>query len=39
MEVSKKDPGYIKWYMENLAADYTKNILREYYAKNRKIVK
>ena len=39
MEVAKKDPGYIKWYMENLAADYTKNILKEYYAKNKKTVK
>jgi DNA polymerase III epsilon subunit-like protein len=35
MEVSKKDPSYIKWYMENLAADYTKKVLKEYYAKNR----
>lgn len=35
MEVTKKDPSYIKWYMENLAADYTKRVLREYYTKNR----
>jgi DNA polymerase-3 subunit epsilon len=35
MEVSRKDPSYIKWYMENLAADYTKRVLKEYYAKNR----
>jgi DNA polymerase-3 subunit epsilon len=36
MDVSKKDPSYIKWYMENLAADYTKKVLKEYYTKNRK---
>ena len=35
MDVCKKDPGYIKWYMTNLASDYTKSILNEYYAKNR----
>lgn len=35
MEVSKKDPSYIKWYMENLASDYTKRVLKDYYAKNR----
>ena len=35
MDVCRTDPSYIKWYMENVASDYTKNILREYY-KNRK---
>lgn len=35
MEITKKDPGYIKWYMENIASDYTKNVLSKYYAKNR----
>lgn len=35
MSVSKTDPGYIKWFMENLATDYTKKVLREYYKKNR----
>jgi hypothetical protein len=35
MDVIKKDPSYIKWYMENLASDYTKKVLREYYTKNR----
>lgn len=35
MDVCKKDPGYIKWYMENLASNYTKTILNEYYKKNR----
>ena len=35
MDVSKKDPSYIKWYMENLASNYTKNVLREYYKRNR----
>lgn len=36
MDITKKDPGYIKWYMENLASNYTKKILSNYYAKNRK---
>lgn len=35
MDIAKKDPSYIKWYMENLASDYTKKVLKEYYAKNR----
>ena len=35
MEICRKDPGYIKWFMENVASNYTQNILREYYAKNR----
>jgi DNA polymerase-3 subunit epsilon len=35
MEITKKDPSYIKWYMENLATDYTKSILKEYYAKHK----
>lgn len=35
MEITKKDPNYIKWYMENIASDYTKNVLSKYYAKNR----
>ena len=35
MDVTKKDPGYIKWFMENVASDYTKNILGKYYKKNR----
>lgn len=36
MKVAKEDPGYIKWFMENVASNYTKNVLKEYYAKNRK---
>jgi DNA polymerase-3 subunit epsilon len=39
MSISQTDPGYIKWFMENVASDYTKNILREYYRKNRNAVK
>lgn len=39
MSVSQSDPGYIKWFMENVATDYTKRVLREYYAKNRKPLK
>jgi DNA polymerase-3 subunit epsilon len=35
MEISKKDPSYIKWYMENIASDYTKDVLKKYYATNR----
>lgn len=35
MEISKKDPNYIKWYMENIASDYTKDVLRKYYIANR----
>lgn len=35
MDVAKKDPSYIKWYMENLASHYAKNILKEYYSKHR----
>ena len=36
MEICQKDPGYIKWYMENVASDYTKKVLSEYYKKHRK---
>lgn len=35
MEISKKDPNYIKWYMENIASDYTKDVLKKYYVANR----
>lgn len=35
MDITKKDPGYIKWYMENLASNYTRKILSNYYAKYR----
>lgn len=35
MEVTQKDPSYIKWYMENLASNYTKQVLSEYYKKHR----
>lgn len=35
MDICRKDPHYIKWFMENVASNYTQNILREYYAKNR----
>ena len=33
MEITKTDPNYIKWYMENIASNYTKNVLKEYYRK------
>lgn len=36
MEVAKQDVGYIKWFMNNPGFDIsTKNILKDYYAKNR----
>lgn len=35
MDVCSKDPSYIKWFMENVASNYTQNILKEYYAKNK----
>ena len=31
MEIYKKDPSYVKWFMENVASNYTKNVLRKYY--------
>jgi hypothetical protein len=35
MSVYKSDPNYIKWYMENVASNYTKNVLRNYYKKHK----
>lgn len=35
MEVSRKDPSYIAWYMKNLATPHTQQILKKYYAKHR----
>ena len=35
MEICKTDPDYIKWYMENVASDYTKKMLKAYYAEHR----
>lgn len=35
MKVANEDPRYIKWFMDNVASDYTKRILREYYKKHR----
>lgn len=29
-EVMRKDPGYIKWFGDNVASNYTKRILNEY---------
>lgn len=34
-KVFKEDYKYIKWYMENIASNYTKRILRDYYNKNK----
>lgn len=39
MEVCKKDPQYIKWFMENVASEYTKSTLRIYYKNNRDSLK
>lgn len=36
MEIYRNDPSYIKWFMENVASNYTKKVLREYYKKNMK---
>jgi DNA polymerase-3 subunit epsilon len=35
MEVTKKDPSYIKWYVENMASQYSRKILADYYKKHR----
>lgn len=35
MQICKDDPSYIKWYMENVASDYTKKKLSKYYAQRR----
>ena len=36
MEVARRDPGYIKWYMNNPDfSNHTKNILRNYYITSR----
>ena len=35
MSITKKDPGYIKWYMENVASNYTKKVLSKYYHKHK----
>ena len=34
-KVYREDFGYIKWYLDNLASNYTKKILKEYYLKNK----
>ena len=34
-EVLKKDPGYIKWFGQNVATAYTKKVLNEYVKKKR----
>lgn len=40
MEVCKKDMGYMKWFMESNDTDpHTKNLVRNYYAKNRDKIK
>jgi DNA polymerase III epsilon subunit-like protein len=36
MEVCKRDMGYMRWFMESSDTDvHTKNLIRNYYAKNR----
>jgi DNA polymerase-3 subunit epsilon len=35
LQVCKDDPSYIKWYMENIASNYTKKKLKSYYALHR----
>lgn len=31
MKVYKQDPSYIKWFLENVASEHTKKVLRQYY--------
>ncbi len=31
MEVCKKDPGYVKWFMDSVASFHTKKTLQQYY--------
>lgn len=35
MSICKKDPQYIKWFMDNVASTYTKNVLKQYYMERR----
>ena len=35
MKVCKQDPSYIKWFMDTVASEYTKRILRDYYREHR----
>lgn len=36
MEVMEKDYNYIQWFMNNVASNYTKEVLRKYYKKHKK---
>jgi DNA polymerase-3 subunit epsilon len=35
IDIAKKDPGYMKWFLENVASNYTKKIIQAYYIKNK----
>lgn len=35
VSVCKKDPKYVKWFLDSVASIYTKKILREYYMKHK----
>lgn len=35
LSVYKKDPSYIKWFLSNVASEYTFNILKKYCEKNK----
>lgn len=35
MKICKQDPSYIKWFLDNVASEYTTKILREYYKSNK----
>lgn len=35
MNICNDDPSYIKWFMSNVASDYTKTVLRDYYKKHK----
>ena len=39
VSVTAIDPSYVKWFLENIASEYTKKILREYCHKNSNLLK
>lgn len=38
-EIFEKDPSYVKWFLNSVATEYTKNILRKYYVERKKAKK
>lgn len=35
IDIAKKDPGYMRWFLENVASSHTKKMIQEYYRKNK----